>query len=55
MAGASGAGKTTLARRLAGLLEVRHTEIDGLFHGPGWTTRASFHADVATLGPRRTP
>ena len=46
VAGASGAGKTTLASRLADLLEVRHTELDALFHGPGWTTRASFQAEV---------
>ena len=54
MAGASGSGKTTLARRLAEALEVRHTEIDGLFHGPGWTTRASFQADVLAFSAEPT-
>lgn len=35
--GISGAGKTTLARRLAGALEVSHVELDAIFHQPGWT------------------
>lgn len=46
VAGTSGSGKTTLAARVAALLEIPHVEIDGLFHGPGWTRRASFEADV---------
>ena len=49
VAGTSGAGKTTLAARLAALLDLPHTEIDGLFHGPGWTPRAEFLDDVRTL------
>ena len=28
------------------VLELPHTEIDALFHGPGWTPRGSFLADV---------
>lgn len=46
VAGASGAGKTTLAARVAAVLRVPHVEIDALFHGPGWTRRPSFEADV---------
>lgn len=47
VAGTSGAGKTTTARRIAAVLGLPHTEIDGLFHGPAWTERATFKADVA--------
>jgi adenylate kinase family enzyme len=35
--GNSGSGKTTLARALAKELGLAHVELDGLFHGPGWT------------------
>ena len=34
--GPSGTGKTRLSARLAQLLEVRHVEIDALWHGPNW-------------------
>ena len=37
MHGASGSGKTTLATTLAARLGVARTELDGLFHQPGWT------------------
>ncbi|MCT1363851.1 MULTISPECIES: AAA family ATPase [unclassified Microbacterium] len=46
VAGVTGSGKTTLSRRLAALWELRHVEIDGLFHGPEWTPRAEFLDDV---------
>lgn len=46
VAGTSGAGKTTLAGRIAAILEVPHIEVDGLYHGPDWTPRPSFVADV---------
>lgn len=46
VAGVTGSGKTTLSRRLAALWELRHVEIDGLFHGPEWTPRAEFLNDV---------
>lgn len=46
VAGVTGSGKTTLSRRLATLWDLRHVEIDGLFHGPEWTPRAEFLDDV---------
>ena len=46
VAGAPGAGKSTLAARIAGVLSVPYVQLDGLFHGPGWTPRADFEADV---------
>lgn len=49
VAGVTGAGKTTLARRLAGVWGLRQVEIDGLFHGPGWTPRPQFLEDVQAL------
>lgn len=35
--GTSGLGKTTLARRLARILDIPHVELDALFWGPDWT------------------
>lgn len=46
VAGTSGADKTTVARRVAALLDIPHIEIDGLFHGPGWTPRDTFESEV---------
>src|SRR4051794_41505122 len=46
IAGTSGAGKTTLAGRVAGVLGVPRTELDALHHGPGWIPRPEFRADV---------
>lgn len=49
VAGVSGVGKTTLARRIAQVADIAYTEIDALFHGPGWTPRPEFVADVERL------
>jgi adenylate kinase family enzyme len=46
VAGTSGAGKTTVARRVAAMLNIPHIEIDALFHGPGWTVRDTFESEV---------
>lgn len=49
VAGTSGAGKTTLAGRIAALLGLPHTEIDALHHGPGWVPRPQFLDDVRAM------
>ncbi|CAH0239091.1 AAA family ATPase [Microbacterium foliorum] len=46
IAGVTGSGKTTLARRVARLWDLRHVEIDALFHGENWTPRPTFIDDV---------
>lgn len=46
VAGTSGSGKTTLAARVAAVLGVPNVEVDALFHGPLWTRRTTFEADV---------
>jgi len=50
--GTSGAGKTTVAAALAVRLGIPHTDIDGLYHGPGWVPRPEFADDVAVLAAR---
>ncbi|MCI9858751.1 AAA family ATPase [Microbacterium proteolyticum] len=54
VAGVSGVGKTTLARRIAEITGIPHTEIDALFHGPDWTPRPAFVDDVRALVARDT-
>jgi adenylate kinase family enzyme len=49
VAGASGAGKTTLAVRIAAATGAPHTEIDGLYWRAGWTANESFVDEVAAL------
>lgn len=49
VAGVSGVGKTTFSRRIAEITGIPHTEIDALFHGPDWTPRPAFLADVEAL------
>jgi adenylate kinase family enzyme len=47
--GTSGAGKTTVAAALSVRLGILHTDIDGLYHGPGWVPRPEFVDDVGVL------
>lgn len=44
--GITGAGKTTLASRIAGRWGLTHHELDSLYHGPNWTPRPEFLDDV---------
>ena len=46
VAGVSGVGKSTLASRIAAITGGPHTEIDSLYHGPGWAPREEFLLDV---------
>ncbi len=46
VAGTAGAGKSTLARRIAAHLDLPYFEIDALFHGPDWAPRSQFTDDV---------
>jgi adenylate kinase family enzyme len=48
IAGASGAGKTALATRLAAHLEYPRVELDELYYGPGWTIRQEFPENAST-------
>jgi len=50
IASASGNGKTTVGRELAGLLDVPFVELDALVHGPGWTENPDEEV-LATLEP----
>ncbi len=49
VAGATGSGKTTMARRIGAALDLPVTEMDALHHGPAWTPRPEFMADVETF------
>ncbi|MCO1340277.1 AAA family ATPase [Kocuria polaris] len=46
VAGASGSGKTTAARRIGRALSIPSHELDALHHGSGWVKRPEFEADV---------
>ncbi|WP_210481079.1 AAA family ATPase [Naasia sp. SYSU D00948] len=52
VAGVTGVGKTTLAGRIGAVIGSPHTEIDALYHGPGWTYRESFLDEVDELTRR---
>lgn len=54
VAGTSGSGKTTLAARVSEVLGVPHIEIDALFHGPSWTPRSDFEAEVLRFSAQPT-
>lgn len=49
--GTTGAGKSTLADRLAAAIGAEHVELDGFNHGPNWTPRSpeEFAAEVADV------
>src|SRR5918995_3432102 len=47
--GVTGVGKSTLAARLGELWGLPYTDLDGLFHGAGWTKRPTFEQDVHAL------
>lgn len=49
VSGISGAGKTTLARRVSDALALPYTELDSLHHGAGWVKRPEFEADASAL------
>lgn len=52
VAGASGAGKTTLAARIAAGTGSPHTELDGLYWRAGWSANESFLEEVEDLVAR---
>ncbi len=49
VAGSSGAGKSTLAVALARRRQLPYTELDALYHGPGWVPRPAFLDDVRAV------
>jgi adenylate kinase family enzyme len=49
VAGVSGSGKSTVAKRISGCLGIPYIEIDSLFHGPDWEPRAEFVSAVETI------
>ncbi|GII98915.1 hypothetical protein Slu03_12930 [Sediminihabitans luteus] len=49
VAGVAGAGKSTWSARIGAALDLPYTDVDGLFHGPGWTPRPEFVDDVTAL------
>lgn len=44
--GITGAGKTTLARRLAARHGLAFLEMDATWHGPGWTRKSGHEGEV---------
>jgi len=54
VAGVTGAGKSTLARRLATRLDLPFHEMDALYHGPSWQPLDSFVAEVDRISAAET-
>ncbi len=54
VAGVSGVGKSTLARRISAATGIRYTEIDALYHGENWVPREEFETDVAAFTTAET-
>lgn len=52
VAGTSGAGKTSWARRISHRLDLPQVELDALHHGPGWVPRPEFADEVRELAAR---
>jgi adenylate kinase family enzyme len=56
VAGTTGSGKTTTARRIAAIIDAPHTEMDSLFHEPNWKPAEipvfRERVDAATAGER---
>ncbi|MCS7484784.1 adenylate kinase [Umezawaea endophytica] len=52
VAGPAGAGKSTLAERLCGLLGVPFTQFESFYHAPGWTVRETWREDVLAFAAR---
>jgi hypothetical protein len=46
VAGPAGAGKSTLAERLCGLLDLPFVQFESFYHAPGWTVRDTWRQDV---------
>ncbi|WP_394361745.1 (d)CMP kinase [Amycolatopsis sp. SB7-3] len=46
VAGPAGSGKSTLARTLCERMGVPYVEFESFYHGPGWTVRETWQADV---------
>ncbi|OXM43218.1 (d)CMP kinase [Amycolatopsis alba] len=46
VAGPAGSGKSTLARTLCERMGLPYVEFESFFHGPGWTVRETWQADV---------
>jgi adenylate kinase family enzyme len=46
VAGPAGSGKSTLARTLCEQLGVPYVEFESFYHGPEWTVRETWQADV---------
>lgn len=49
VSGTSGSGKSTMAQRIAAVLDLPYTELDSLFHGPGWVPKDDFLDNVESF------